>query len=155
MTKNKTKYILKSEIKREPPKTKNRLKKEPKKITGNPAQGAKAMKEYIELSPTPNAEECKQTGRDSIQEIRAEAQKYADLLKRIYVNFTGVYFTVKTFNHDFGAYCETVVNFNDEDPRGSQNAYFIESNTPDTWKKGEEMTKNPPQEPPLEATEEY
>jgi hypothetical protein len=89
-----------------------------------------SMRDYITLGSAPYDEPCKQVGRDSFAEIRKEASTYASLLKQTYPDAD---IRVKTFEHDFGSYCEACVFYNDEDEESVALAFSIDENLPATW----------------------
>lgn len=86
--------------------------------------------DYIELGPCPADEECLQTGIHEIKYIRKQAHIWADQLRR---QWSDEQFSVKTFRHDFGAYCEVLIQYNDQDEISRRSAYDVEDQLPEQW----------------------
>ena len=92
---------------------------------------------YIELGSSPVCETCVQVSKDDyIQDMKKECFRYKDYLEELFPIPDGVYawFSVKSFNHDFGTYYEVIINY-DEDEESSDFAYHVEDNLPEYWEK--------------------
>mgnify|MGYP001304079366 CR=1 FL=1 len=78
------------------------------------------MIDYIEIGPTPAAEDCigVSSTADYLPAMRAECKRFRVALERYFepvVPF-GSWFGVKSNPHDFGTYCEVVVYYDDDTP---------------------------------------
>jgi hypothetical protein len=94
------------------------------------------MKDYLYLGPVPCDEDCAQVGdpdyrKNAIREMKA----YINQLEREFPDWErdGVEFRIVWQNHDFGAYGEVVVDYNDADDASTSYAFEIESNLPYNW----------------------
>lgn len=83
----------------------------------------------MEFGPTPCDESCLQVPYNDPQAARNECKRYALQLTDTF-DFLEVYFSVKSFPHDFGSYYEVVGCCGDET---IEQLYFVESNLPATW----------------------
>lgn len=91
--------------------------------------------DYLELGPTPAAEDCQQLGEnyDAIK-AREEMKRYIELLRKKFgPEPDGAALKVKWFNHDFGVYGEVVCWFTEEKEASKEYAYKLEGNLPTTW----------------------
>lgn len=92
--------------------------------------------EYIELGPTPCAEDCAQLGSHDYR-YRAGKEMRA-YINQLYRQFTeaaerGVSFKIKWFNHDFGSYAEVCAYWDMDDRFATEYAYFVDANIPENW----------------------
>lgn len=85
------------------------------------------MTDYLSIGSTPAEEECLDAGHPL--EL-VECQIFARQLKR---EFPFAQLRVKQFPHDFGAYREVVVLFDDNDTQAIDVAYDVEANARGTW----------------------
>jgi len=91
------------------------------------------MKDYIELGSAPWAEDCVQVGSENYYQLmRKECQRYRQLLNKRSPEIAGR-FTIKTFPHDFGSYCEVCLPFDDDDQLATAQALFVEDHLPTHW----------------------
>lgn len=97
------------------------------------------MLEKIELGSTPSDEDCIQVG-ESDYEIRAYAETtaYVNQLYRVYAaahegKRSPARISVKEFSHDFGAYFEAVVSFQDNNEEQIEAAFWLDNNAPSHW----------------------
>lgn len=97
------------------------------------------MLEKIELGPTPSDETCIQVGEPDY-EIRAHAETtaYVNQLHRVYAaahngKRSPARIRVKEFSHDFGAYFEAVVSFQDNNEEQIEAAFWLDANAPSQW----------------------
>ncbi len=104
-----------------------------------------SKREFIELGPVPSAENCFQVGKEDFTLILKEAHIFKCQLER---QFPTAEFSVKSFSHDFGRYCEVVV-YLPEDANGYEPedairedfdengigpiAYEVDKNLPEHW----------------------
>ena len=93
------------------------------------------MRDYITLGSTPSDEDCAQVGTpsyrtDALQECR---RFVAQLEQQFPALPDGVYFSTKSFPHDFGTYYEVVVNYDDDDIAQVDAAFDVENNLPTNW----------------------
>lgn len=93
------------------------------------------MKDIIYLGPTPADEECAQSGdSDFSSENFKECLTFKLQLEKQFSLFKGIVrFKLKTENHDFGAYKEVVVEYDDENQSSSAAAFEIEENAARNW----------------------
>ena len=97
-------------------------------------------RDFIELGSAPVDEDCIQV-EDSGSYMGAmveECQRYKEMLQRIFPDYEdyNCTFSIKSFDHDFGAYYEVVIWYYEPDEDQSDGidfALFVESNLPDTW----------------------
>lgn len=91
------------------------------------------------LGPVPADEESIATrphnSVQTTQAMLAQAQIYCDQLRRTFpipedVNAS---LLVRTFPHEFGRYCEVVVQTHDESPASAAYALHVEANSPLNW----------------------
>ena len=95
------------------------------------------MKDYISLGSVPVDEDCVQVSKtdDYLYKMKEECRKYMKQLEGQFPIPEGVeaHFTVKTFPHDFGPYCEVAIIFELDDDKSREFAYNIEDNLPEHW----------------------
>lgn len=93
-------------------------------------------REYLTIGPTPCDEVCHPANGDRKMQ-RIEMNAFKEQLTRVMNTEFGenlcVYFSIKSFPHDFGSYSEVCVIYDDEDQTQVQQAFWIESNTPENW----------------------
>lgn len=84
--------------------------------------------DYINIGPTPHDEACAQIGQeDYYRRGRKECAAYCRQLRRMYPEPAGGYFAVKSFDHDFGRYCEVVAKYDPTDREAVHWAFAAES----------------------------
>ena len=94
------------------------------------------MRDFLDLSPTPTEEPCAQVGPgDYMPRMRSECKAFAAQLGRAFplAIEAGVYFRIKSNEHDFGSYLSVQVVFDDEDEAQAEWAYTIEGELPEVW----------------------
>lgn len=96
------------------------------------------MLDYYTLGPTPPEESCAQVGSDryDYQHItRRECNARKHQLERAFPELSNskCFLRVKSFPHDFGAYWEVVVYFNEDNNEEVELANRIESDCPTRW----------------------
>jgi hypothetical protein len=93
------------------------------------------MRDYLTIGATPAGESCAQVGNGDYDEAsKKECNAFKGMLEAKFVNCPDkARFVVKTFPHDFGAYREVCVVFDDEDADSTDYAYFVENHTPEYW----------------------
>lgn len=104
---------------------------------------------YYELASAPSHEECVQVSKDFEYQtaMREECYKYKEVLEKRFPNLlTGMYFKIKSFNHDFGNYYEVCIIYNDSDYKQEQATTFIENNLPKKWTDSEVFENIPIEE---------
>ena len=94
--------------------------------------------EYIELGPTPSAEDCVQVSRevDYYPAMMEEAERYMKMLEEKFPDAECT-LRVKTFPHEFGEYAEVVACYGEWNTTAREHALFIEHYIPKTWKDTE------------------
>jgi hypothetical protein len=95
------------------------------------------MRDYLDLAPTPADEPCamvEKTG-EYMPRMRAECRAFVGQLERAFplAVEAGVYFRIKSNQHEFGSYLEVQACFDDEDEDQTQWAYLIEGYLPEAW----------------------
>ena len=98
------------------------------------------MKDFLELGPVPGEETCIQVDKDInyFPDMRKECQLFLIGLEGYFhdlIETSGVQLRVKTFQHDFGPYCEVCVFFDDSNEEQFKAAYEIENKCPSTWEE--------------------
>jgi hypothetical protein len=101
------------------------------------------MIDYLDIGPTPSAEPCQQLGsRNYDPEIaRLECRAYVSLLTRVAeeecarrgYHFGDTTCSLRIRSHDYGAYLEVAVKYDDDHEEAADLAYWIEANAPETW----------------------
>ena len=93
------------------------------------------MKDIIYLGPTPADESCAQSGdSDFSMENFKECLTFKLQLEKQFSQFKGIVrFKLKTEAHEFGAYKEVVVEYDDENQSSTQAAFDIEENASPNW----------------------
>ena len=97
------------------------------------------MNDYIVIGECPYDEDSLQVGRDSSIELKKQAQRFADGIKRYYSKKISVFplndfaVSIKRNEHDFGTYYDAIVQFNPDNEEAVNLAYEIESQCPVTW----------------------
>ena len=92
--------------------------------------------QLMTIGPSPCEEACAQVGRaDYDERSRRECRVFLRMLERLYplADDVPARFTVRSFPHDFGAYREVCVRYDDTDARACYHAYEVEGNTPAEW----------------------
>lgn len=94
------------------------------------------MRDYVNIGSSPCDEPCVQLGAPNYgEESRKECQRYIDLIRKVCGEEPeGAELRTKSFPHDFGTYREVVCYFDDEFPDSVDYAFFVEGNSPETWK---------------------
>lgn len=98
-----------------------------------------AMREYIELGPVPHNEECTPVRKDGdyLPAMKAECLRHAEGLANHFAPVLQAHpslrFSVKSFPHEFGTYCEAVVSAPDNDDAALSAAWGIQDHLPGTW----------------------
>lgn len=91
-------------------------------------------KEYIEIECTPYNESCVQVSKnDYMPAMRAEANKYLNMLRARFPNCDKVTMSIHSNPHDFGDYLDIRIKYDDNDDIATQQAFFIEGNLPEKW----------------------
>lgn len=88
------------------------------------------------IGPSPCEENCAQVGRPDYDErSRRECRVFQRMLERLFPlpGDVPAQYVVKSFPHDFGAYREVCVRYDDTDARACDHAYQVEANTPPEW----------------------
>lgn len=100
------------------------------------------MIEKIELGPVPFEEDCKQVGKDSPEEIRAEVKRYAKALKKRFAKWLAaepdLFISVTSHYHEFGTYYEAVACAPEENEKAVSMAWKMEEFLPETWAEAEQ-----------------
>lgn len=93
------------------------------------------MRDYIELGPSPAAEDCVQVGTENYRELsRIECKRYiAQLRKQFGDEPPFAKLTIKYFPHDFGEYADVVCYFEDTDQEAQEYAFKCEGEAWDRW----------------------
>lgn len=94
------------------------------------------MRDYIELGSAPYDEDCVQVSMGNyFPKMLAECNRFKDLLIKLFPipKNLPVSFGIKNFQHDFGPYCEVIIQYEDLNPRAVDFAYNVESNIPANW----------------------
>ncbi len=92
--------------------------------------------DYIDIGPTPAAEDCQQIGAKDYDErlARLECRTFIDQIRRTNGQEpAGARLIVKTNAHDFGSYLEVICKFDDENETAMHYAYSLESGSPEQW----------------------
>ena len=116
------------------------------------------MKDYITLGSTPLDEKCIQVNpsENYFHDMRTECNRYMNML---YDRFPGLLekgasLGVKTFNHDFGRYCEVVLWYDDENETAIDAVFHVQDHLPLLWSDKAIITI-PDFEPEEEEEENY
>jgi hypothetical protein len=99
-------------------------------------RGRKAMMEYFECGSAPVNEACVQVSRDRpyFDAMKEECRRYRELLeKKFGTPPDGAYFAIKTFEHDFGPYCEVVLKYDPTDEGHCDFVELVDHHLPLTW----------------------
>lgn len=94
------------------------------------------MKDYMEIGSVPASEPCAQVGNDDYTELsRKECHVFKEQLLRIWGEklLPGMYFTIKTFPHDFGSYREVCIVYDDNNEAQCDMAIEIQNEMPEKW----------------------
>lgn len=95
------------------------------------------MRDYINIGPTPNNEDCSQVGTDYYH-IKSKIETKA-FMQQLYREFPEVLktktlsFSVKTFQHEFGSYKEVVLNYDDSNEEEYEMVFDIDKKIPSNW----------------------
>ena len=100
------------------------------------------MRNSISISGTPTGEDCVQVSshEDYMPAMRAECNRYLDMLRKRFPNCDRVQLVIHSNPHDFGSYLDISVKYDDNDNIAEQQAYFIENNEPENWTDTEVLT---------------
>lgn len=95
----------------------------------------KQMKDFLNIGSSPYAENCVQLGSPDYQEKAIkECSIFAKQLLRQFPNIpVGCKVGIKSFQHDFGTYFETVIYFDNENEEQCNYAYQVEAGFPEFW----------------------
>jgi D-alanine-D-alanine ligase-like ATP-grasp enzyme len=101
-----------------------------------------AFNEYLEIGNVPSGENCVQVSdkHDYMPAMRAETQKYKEMLLKRFPNCDLIELSIKSCPHDFGSYLDIRVKFDDNNDKSISQAYFIEANLPEKWSDNEVLT---------------
>ena len=93
------------------------------------------MRDYMELSCTPAAEDCEQLGPNyNPLRAKAECRAFINQLRRTFgPEPEGARLIVKSNPHDFGNYLEVQCVYDEDDEAATEYAYKCESDMPMTW----------------------
>ena len=93
------------------------------------------MRDYIEISCTPAAEDCEQLGPNyNESRARAECRAFINQLRRMFGEEPGTArLRIKSNAHYFGNYLEVQCVFDDNDEAAQEYAYKLESEMPESW----------------------
>ncbi len=93
------------------------------------------MIDFLEFDTTPCYETCAQVGEDNYRErAKKEALKYIQMLEKRYPNKPEKSrFAIKWFPHDFGAYAQVVIFYDDQDYESLAYAFHVENHLPANW----------------------
>lgn len=96
------------------------------------------MREQLELGCVPFKEDCKQVGRDSLDEIKKEVWEYKRFLEKLFpipdnLKDMGVIYRLKACPHDFGTYYEVILSFPSDNELAWSFALNVENNLPANW----------------------
>lgn len=93
------------------------------------------MRDYIDIGPSPAAEDCAQLGTDDYSELaREECKRFiAFIRKHKGEEPAGARLAIKSNAHDFGTYYEVVCYFDDECEEATNYAFACESDLPEHW----------------------
>lgn len=94
--------------------------------------------DYLYLGSAPAEEDCKSVGIDTPEELREEAVRFLDGLRKLYDNqiqeWCGfLYFDLEKCDHDFGTYWDVVLKYDGRVEEVKQLALSIEKSLPLTW----------------------
>jgi hypothetical protein len=94
------------------------------------------MRDFVYIGTAPVEEDCVQVDKnaDYLIPMKKECESYIELLTRKFGEPPcNAHYGIKRENHDFGAYYEVVVWFDDENEDEVNFAFFVEGNQPRTW----------------------
>lgn len=95
------------------------------------------MRDFITFDTAPVDENSIQVNPKTnyLPEMRIEARKYAEFLQKRFPEYMeyDCNFSIKSQQHDFGTYYETVIYFNDKNEKSISFAFFVERNLPKKW----------------------
>ena len=101
------------------------------------------MRNFIVIGSTPYNEDCVQVNRDAsyFDDMKKECARFKRGIENYFKKEmdTGISLRIKTFEHDFGPYCEVVCFYETESEEQVNAAFKIEEEIPRTW---EELEKN-------------
>ena len=92
--------------------------------------------QIMTIGPSPCEAACAQVGQPDYEEqSRRECQVFQRMLERMFPLPDGVpvRYVVKSFPHEFGAYREVCVRYEDTDGQACDHACMVEGNTPAEW----------------------
>lgn len=95
------------------------------------------MRDYIEIGPSPVEENCVQVGSENYTErAREECKRFINLIRsKLGEEPEGAELKIKSFPHDFGAYCEVVCYYNDNNAEAINYAFRCEEEAPTRWEE--------------------
>lgn len=89
--------------------------------------------DYLEIGPTPAAEDCIQAGTDPAAE-KAECRRFIDWIREVLgPEPQGCALRVKGSPHDFGTYYEVFCYFDENTPEAIAYAFACEGSLPERW----------------------
>jgi len=99
------------------------------------------MKDFINIGPTPPAEDCAQVCSENYpQKARAECRRYIKVIReKLGEEPEGARLAIKSFPHEFNTYYEVVCYYESENIKARDYAFGIEDNGPLTWDEAEEQ----------------
>ena len=90
--------------------------------------------QFLTIGPSPIEENCALVGRPDYEErSRRECHVFLRQLERQFPPPVGAALFIKSFPHDFGAYREVCVRYDDDDAQAFEYACGLENNTPMNW----------------------
>jgi len=97
------------------------------------------MTDYVCIGPVPCEEDCVQLGSPNyVRQSTKECQKFIDLIReKLGFEPAGALLKIKWFDHEFGRYCEVIVEYDDEKENAVDYAFRCESEAPKRWKEEE------------------
>jgi len=100
------------------------------------------MRSYIEIGSSPSEEDCAQVGTENYRERAIiECKRFIELIRRhLGQEPENAKLAIKSFEHDFGTYCEVVCYYSTDDEESLKYAFRCESNAPSAWHDDGEVT---------------
>lgn len=92
--------------------------------------------QIMTIGPSPCEAACAQVGQTDYEErSRRECRVFQRMLERLFPLPDGVpaRYVVKSFPHEFGAYREVCVRYEDTDAQACSHAFVVEGDTPAEW----------------------
>ena len=104
------------------------------------------MKDFITLGSTPYNEDCVQVSSyiPYLNEMKKECYRSKRGIEKYFKKEmeTGITLKVKTFQHDYGPYCEVVIFYDDSNEAQADAAFKIGEDIPCTWEELEHVNDN-------------